>query len=46
MWILVLDPKGEQRSVQLRHHWQAEREQHVIEQMAAINSTLMRAARK
>jgi len=46
VWILVLDPSGEKRTVQLNHHWQAEREQHVIEQMAAINSTLMRAARK
>lgn len=46
IWILKLDAKGERRTVTLRHRWEAGREQQVVEQLAAINSSLMRTARK
>jgi hypothetical protein len=45
-WIVKLDVKGERRSVTLRHRWQAGQEQQVVEQLAAINSSLMRTTRK
>ncbi len=46
VWIAVLDPRGERDRLTIRQHWKAEEEEHVIQQLAAINSTLMRAARK
>jgi hypothetical protein len=46
VWIAKLEPKGERRSVTLRNSWHAGREAQVVDQLAAINSTLMRAARK
>jgi hypothetical protein len=46
IWIVKLDAKGERRSVTLRHRWEAGQEQRVVDQLAAINSSLMRTARK
>ncbi len=46
VWIAVLDAGGERRSITVRAHWQREQEEHVMQQLAAINTTLMRAARK
>lgn len=45
-WILFLNRRGESRPVTLRQHWEPAREQYLIEQLAAINSTLLRAPRK
>ncbi len=46
VWIRFLNREGEARPATLRQHWQPAREQYLIEQLAAINSTLMRAPHK
>jgi hypothetical protein len=46
VWILFLNRRGETVKVTLGQHWRPEQEQQLIEQLAAINSTLLRAARK
>jgi hypothetical protein len=46
VWIVFLNRRGEARTVTVRQRWQADQEQHLIEQLDTINSTLLRAARK
>ena len=46
MWIAFLNRAGEARTVLLRYQWRAEDEERLVGQLNAINSTLLRAARK
>ncbi|MGE5645118.1 MAG: hypothetical protein ACM336_04940 [Acidobacteriota bacterium] len=46
VWIVFLNREGEALTVKVGQHWQPDQEQHLIEQLASINSTLLRAARK
>lgn len=45
-WLVLLSAKGEARKVALRFEWSAEQEQRMVKQLSAINSSLLRAARK
>ncbi len=45
-WTAFLTRAGEQRSVSIGQHWNADDQQHVLDQLAAINSALLRTARK
>jgi hypothetical protein len=45
-WIFLLTPAGESRVVVLRHNWTADDEQRLVDQLNAINTTLLRVARK
>lgn len=46
VWICFLNRKGEARTITVRQQWRPDDEQHLMEQLDAINSTLLRAARK
>jgi hypothetical protein len=46
VWIRFLNRAGETTTATVRPRWEPAREQHLIEQLAAINSTLMRAPHK
>jgi hypothetical protein len=46
VWTIWLNRSGERQTVRLRQQWRPEHAEHVVEQLSAINSTLMRAARK
>jgi hypothetical protein len=46
VWIRYLNRAGEAQTVILQHLWRPEQEQHLIEQLDAINATLLRTARK
>lgn len=45
-WMVLLNRAGEQRAVTVKQHWDAEQQQHLIDQLAAINASLLRTARK
>jgi hypothetical protein len=46
LWILALSREGEKRTVALRARWRMEDEDHLIQQLATINATLLRSGRK
>ncbi len=46
VWVLMLNRKGEEVKVAGRPQWQPEDEKHLIDQLASINASLLRAARK
>lgn len=46
VWIVFLNRQGERKTVVLRRHWAAEEEEQLVQQLAAINSSLLRAGRK
>lgn len=46
VWIALLSRQGEAVKVRIRRHWAAEEEEQLVQQLAVINSTLLRAARK
>ena len=46
VWIAFLNRAGESRKVLLRLQWRAEDEERLVGQLNAINSTLLRAARR
>lgn len=46
VWICFLNRRGEAETVRVRQQWRPTDEQHLMEQLDAINSTLLRAARK
>lgn len=46
LWILLLNRKGESKTTVLRQHWRLEDEEQLVQHLDAINSTLLRAARK
>ncbi len=46
LWIAFLTPKGEAKVVTVRRHWRSGQEDQLVEQLAAINATLLRSARK
>ncbi len=46
VWIVCLNPRGEARKVLIRKQWGAGEEDELLQQLASINSTLRRAARK
>ncbi len=46
VWIFFLTRAGESRIVTLRHSWSSDDEERLIEQLNAINATLLRASRK
>jgi hypothetical protein len=46
LWICLLNREGEGAKVRLRPHWAEGREEELVGHLAAINSTLLRAARK
>jgi hypothetical protein len=46
VWIGLLSREGESAKVRLRPRWAEEREEELVGHLAAINSTLLRAARK
>ncbi len=45
-WLVLLDRAGEERASMVRAHWNPEQQQRVMEQLAAINASLLRTARK
>jgi hypothetical protein len=45
-WIVALSPAGEGRTIVLRHIWRPEQQQRLMDQLSAINSTLLRTARR
>jgi hypothetical protein len=45
-WLFLLSPAGEMKKVVLRHQFTAEEERRLVDQLTAINSTLLRATRK
>lgn len=45
-WLALLTRAGEQRAVTVRQRWNAAEQQHLIDQLAAINASLLRTARK
>ncbi|MGD0201249.1 MAG: hypothetical protein ABSD27_10920 [Bryobacteraceae bacterium] len=46
VWMAVLNREGERQRVTIGQHWSAEQQRHVLEQLAAINSSLQRTTRK
>jgi hypothetical protein len=46
VWICLLNGAGERVKVRLRPHWGEDREEELVGHLEAINSTLLRAARK
>jgi hypothetical protein len=46
VWIRYLNRAGEAQTVTLRQRWRPDQEQHLIEQLDAINATILRTARK
>ena len=46
VWILFLNREGESKRVVVRHTWAPQREEILIQQLAAINSTLLRSGRR
>jgi hypothetical protein len=45
-WIVALSPAGEGRTIVLRRIWRPEQQQRLMDQLSAINSTLLRTARR
>lgn len=45
-WIATLSPAGEGRTIVLRRDWRPEEQQRLMDQLSAINSTLLRTARR
>jgi hypothetical protein len=45
-WSILLSPAGELKKVVFRRQFTAEDERRLVEQLTAINSSLMRATRK
>jgi hypothetical protein len=45
-WIVALSPAGESRTIVLRYLWRPEQQRRLMDQLAAINSTLLRTARR
>jgi hypothetical protein len=45
-WAALMTQAGEAKKVVLRHHWRPEQQQRLMEQLAAINATLLRTARR
>lgn len=45
-WFKFLNRKGELKTVSIRHKWAPQQEQHLIEQLAAINASLLRTVPK
>jgi len=45
-WIFALTPQGEKKIVTLRHDWQPADERRLIDQLNALNATLLGAGRK
>jgi hypothetical protein len=46
MWGRFLNREGESKTLSIRHKWAPEQEQHLIEQLAAINASLLRTVPK
>lgn len=46
IWALFLSREGEVKTVAVRQHWRAEQEEKLLDQLGALNATLLRAARK
>jgi hypothetical protein len=46
LWIVFLNRAGESRPATVRHPWSPQQEKFLMEQLAAINSTIMRSGRK
>jgi len=46
MWAVLLSRAGESNVVVLRHYWRAEQQQQLMDQLDAVNATLLRASRK
>jgi hypothetical protein len=46
VWIVFLNARGENKKVVVRRSCEAEEEEALVQQLAAINATLLRAARK
>ena len=46
VWFCLLNREGESAKVRLRPRWAQDQEEDLVEHLAAINSTLLRAARK
>jgi hypothetical protein len=46
VWIALLNRAGESKTVVVRHTWTPQREEILVQQLAAINSSLMRSARR
>jgi len=45
-WVFALKPQGESKSIVVSHQWKPEQEERLLSQLQAINSSLLRAARK
>jgi hypothetical protein len=45
-WLFLLTPQGGATKVMLRREWTADEEKRLVDQLTAINSSLLRAARK
>jgi len=45
-WLFALNRQGETKSVVIGRHWKPEDEEHLLAQLRAINSNLLRTARK
>jgi hypothetical protein len=45
-WLFLLSPSGEMKKVVIRHQFTADEERRLVDQLTAINSTLLRATRK
>jgi len=45
-WLFALNRSGETKAVVLRHQWNAQDEERLLAQLQAINSSLLRTARK
>ena len=45
-WMLLLTPKGEAAKMVMRREWTQEDERRLVDQLSAINSSLLRATRK
>ena len=45
-WLLLLNPAGEAARVLVRRQWTADEEERLVNQLTAINSSLLRATRK
>ncbi len=46
LWAALLTRAGETSTMVLRNHWRPEQQQRLMEQLSAINASLLRAARK
>ena len=46
VWIVLLNRAGESETVVVRHAWTPQREEFLVGQLAAINTSLMRSARR